>query len=191
MPAIMTKTANVTGSKIVALNPTYHKTPRPVSTAPHPRTIERGAPYGLLLGGMMMARRASQAPKIVKTRGKAAANVTMLRRAVSIMTPRMIRKTPRLRGAQGRRIAHYHRTSRWFSLIVLSPESSYLSGYGWAGFGVLTGLSKQKRGLVLELNRCLCSEEGLSRQEGLSLADTLEARQLLDAGVDDLVGGLC
>jgi len=55
----------------------------------------------------MMARRASQAPKIVKTKGKAAANVVMLRKAVSIMTPRIIRKTPRLRGAQGRRIDYY------------------------------------------------------------------------------------
>ncbi len=89
------------------MKPINHRIPRPVRRAPHPRTMERGAPYGLLVGGMITARSASQAPKMAKTRGKAAPREKPVMNEVRSNPPRIMRKAPRLRGAQGSRIDYY------------------------------------------------------------------------------------
>src|SRR5712692_8714260 len=122
MPTIITRTAKVSGSRAVALNPTYHNIPRPARTPPHPRTIERGAPYGFPDGGRTNAKNASQAPNTVKTKGNAAARGIMLVNPARRKTPRIMRKAPMLRGAQGTRIRYYRTEIQLVSLIVLSPD---------------------------------------------------------------------
>ena len=104
IPVIMINTAKVTGRNSPALNPTYQRVPSPASRAPHPRTIERGAPYGLLPGGIMIANRASYAPKIAKDSGNpAASDMTPINESIR-KAPNIIRNTPRLSGVHGIRI---------------------------------------------------------------------------------------
>ncbi len=57
-----------------------------------------------MFGGITKARRASQAPNIVKTSGKAAASEIAPMKDRSRKPPKIMRKAPRFSGAQGTRI---------------------------------------------------------------------------------------
>src|SRR5438046_10170251 len=97
-------TAREHGKSGAAVAPMYQRIPRPEMSAPHPTIMILGGAYASA-GGMTKASTTSHAPKTAKMRGKTVKRLipAKLKNETRISPPKIIRKTPALRGAQGRR----------------------------------------------------------------------------------------
>src|SRR5205809_7869695 len=97
-------TANANGKIGPAVGLRYQRIPRPEMRANHPTNMSLGGAYASA-GGMTKASTTSHAPKTAKMRGKTVKRLipAKLKNETRISPPKIIRKTPALRGAQGRR----------------------------------------------------------------------------------------